>query len=99
MKSLMCTQQTMLENVQCRFTKRCTGYRKQKLRSAFALLKNYVLENRWLYADMSFTYKCIHKLFDCVMSEWGYSSVMAILDDLKHICNNSITAMLNLLPC
>lgn len=29
------------------------------------------LENRKLYADMSFTYKCTHKQFDCTMSDMG----------------------------
>ena len=62
---------TMLEDVQRRFTKRLTGYRNKSYDQRLHDLKVMSLENRRPYADMLFTYKCIHKLFDCAMSDMG----------------------------
>ena len=64
-----------MENVLRRFAKRLLGYRSLRCEERLRNISVMSLEDKRFYADLVFTFKCIHKLSGCSLDDIGLSLV------------------------
>ena len=68
-------EKVILKNVLRRFTKRLPGYSSLSYEERLRNTSVMSLEDKHFYADLVFTFKCIHKLSGCSLDDIGLSLV------------------------
>ena len=71
--------------------KRLPGYRSLSYEERLRNTSVMSLEDKRFYADLVFTFKCIHKLSECSLDDMGYHSLRVALKVLECVSLSVIT--------